>query len=104
MAKGILERLVQHRNTNVEEGLHGRPVPAHLLFLVHALGHDLIDRTLHERRRDRLTAPAPWCIRNQPVLVALEISQQLADVALETADASHLTQGLALRPAALGPA
>ena len=29
--------------TNVEKGLHGRPVPAHLLFLVHALGHDLVD-------------------------------------------------------------
>jgi hypothetical protein len=34
MAEGILERLVQHRGSNIEKGLHGRPVPAHLLFLV----------------------------------------------------------------------
>src|SRR3954453_14689031 len=33
-------------------------------------------------------------------LVVLEVAQQLADVPLETADAGHLTQGLALRPAA----
>ena len=50
MAEGILEGLVQHRRANVEKGLHGRSVPAHLLFLIHALGHDLIDRTLDERR------------------------------------------------------
>jgi hypothetical protein len=55
MAEGILECVIQHRGTNVEKGLHGRPVPAHLLFLIHALGHDLVDRTLDERRRDRLT-------------------------------------------------
>ena len=41
MAEGILERVVQRRGTNVEEGPHRGPVPAHLLFLVHALGHDL---------------------------------------------------------------
>ena len=29
------------------------------LLLVHALGHDLIDRTLDERRRDRLTPSTP---------------------------------------------
>ena len=57
MAEGILERVIQDRGANVEKGLHGRPVPAHLLFLIHALGHDLIDRTLDERRGDRLT---PW--------------------------------------------
>jgi hypothetical protein len=55
MAEGILECVIQHRYTNVEKRLHGRPVPAHLLFLIHALGHDLIDRTLDERSRDRLT-------------------------------------------------
>ncbi len=37
IAEGILERLVQHGGTNIEKGLHGRPVSAHLLFLVHAL-------------------------------------------------------------------
>ena len=54
MAEGILERLVQHGGTHVEEGLHGRPVPAHLLFLVHAPGHDLVDCALDEGGRDRL--------------------------------------------------
>jgi hypothetical protein len=59
MAEGVLEPLVQHRGTNVEEGLYGRPVPTHLLFLIHSLGHDLVDRTLDERRRDRLTPSTP---------------------------------------------
>jgi hypothetical protein len=43
MAEGFLERVVQRGGTNVEEGLHARPVPAHLLFLAHTLGHDLVD-------------------------------------------------------------
>jgi hypothetical protein len=47
---GILEYLVRYSGTNVEEVLHSRPVPTHLLFLVHALGHDLVDRTLNECR------------------------------------------------------
>ena len=46
MAEGVLERVVQHRSANVEKGLHSRSVPAHLLFLVHALCNDLINRTL----------------------------------------------------------
>src|SRR3954449_10968986 len=99
MAKGILERLVQHRGTNVEEGLHGRPVPAHLLFLVHALGHDLVDRTLNERRRDRLTPSTPGSIMHQHVLVALKVAEEVADVSLKTVDAGELAQRLALRPA-----
>jgi hypothetical protein len=49
-AEGFLERLVQHGGTNMEKWLHGRPVPAHLLLPVHAQGHDLVDRTLDERR------------------------------------------------------
>src|SRR5215210_5806289 len=49
LTKGVLERVVQHGCAYVEEGLHGRPVPAHLLRLVHALGHDRVNRTLHER-------------------------------------------------------
>src|SRR5271166_636137 len=47
-AECIFERVVQHRGAHIKEGLHRGPVPAHLLFLVHALGHDLVDRTLHE--------------------------------------------------------
>ena len=50
MAEGMLKRVVQHRDANVEKGLHSCSVPAHLLFLVHALGHDLVHRTLDERR------------------------------------------------------
>src|SRR3954465_15686221 len=99
MAEGILKRLVQHRSTNIEEGLHGRPVPAHLLFLVHALGHDLVDRTLNERRRDRLATSTPGCIVHQHVLVALEVAEKFADVSLKTVDAGYLAHELALRPA-----
>jgi hypothetical protein len=48
LPEDTLERAVQLGRPDVEEGLHRHPVPAHLLFLVHALGHDLVDRTLHE--------------------------------------------------------
>src|SRR5215213_191443 len=96
------ERVIQHGGAHVKEGLHRRSVPAHLLLLVHALGHDLVDRTLHERGRDRRAAPAPGSIVDQHPLVALEVAQQLADVPLETSDAGYVTQGLALRPATQG--
>src|SRR4051812_44130917 len=99
MAEGILERLVQHRSTNVEEGLHGHPVPAHLLFLVHALGHDLVDRTFDKRRRDRLATSTPGSVVHQHVLVALEVAEKFADVSPKTVDAGYLAHMLALRPA-----
>jgi hypothetical protein len=103
MAEGILERLVQHRSTNVEKGLHGRPVPAHLLFLVHTLGHDLVHRTLNKRRRDRLAASTPGCI----VLSACPgcargSREKFADVSLKTVDADCLTHVLALSSSGIG--
>ena len=42
-AEGVLERVVQHRCAHIEEGLHRRPVPTHLLLLRHAPGDDLWD-------------------------------------------------------------
>ncbi len=91
-----------HGGAHVEEGLHGRPAPAHLLLFVHTLGHDLVDRAFHERGRDRLTSPTPGSVVHQGMLVALEIAQQLACVLLEAADAGHVSKALALRPAAQG--
>jgi len=41
LPEGVIERAIQHGYPDVEEGLHGHPVPAHLLRLVHALGYDL---------------------------------------------------------------
>src|SRR3954454_3736158 len=99
LTEGVLERAVQHGGAHVEEGLHRRSVPAHLLCLVHALGHDLIDRALHERRRDRITTPTPGRIGYQRALVTLEVAEQVADVSLEAADAGHVAHVLALRPA-----
>src|SRR3954466_13151610 len=99
MAEGILEGVTQHGGADVEKGLHGRPVPTHLLFLVHALGHDLVDRTLDERGRDRLTPSTPGGIVHQHVLVALEVAEKFADVSLKTVDAGYLAHVLALRPA-----
>src|SRR3954465_14146471 len=90
MAEGVLERAVQYGGAHVQKGLHARPAPAHLLPLVQALGHDLVDRALHERRRDRLTMPTPSSVMHQRCLVALEIAQKLADVLLKTAAASHV--------------
>jgi hypothetical protein len=98
MAEGVLERVVQHRSANIEEGLHGRLVSAHLLFLVHALGHDLVDRTFNERRRDRLATSTPGCIVHQHVLVALDVAEKFDDVSLKTVDAGYLAHVFALRP------
>ena len=100
MTEGVFERIVQHGCSHVEEGLHRRPVPAHLLFLVHTLGHDLVDRTLHKSGRDRLAASAPGSVMHQRTLVPLEVAQQLTDVPLETPDARHVAHRLAPRPAA----
>jgi hypothetical protein len=99
VAEGVLESLIQHSGTNVEEGLYGRPVPTHSLFLVHALGHDLVNRTLDERSRDRLTPSTPRGIVYQHVLIPLEVAEKFADVSLKTLDAGYLAQRLALRPA-----
>jgi hypothetical protein len=55
------------------------PVPADLLLLVQAFGNDLVDRTLHERGRDRFAIPAPGCVMDQRSLILLEVGQQLAD-------------------------
>jgi len=65
MTEGVFERIVQHGCSHVEEGLHRRPVPAPLLFLVHTLGHDLVDRTLHKSGRDRLAASTPGSVMHQ---------------------------------------
>ena len=68
MAESVLEVVVQHGGAYVEEGLNCRPVPTHLLLLVHALGNELADRALDEPRGDRLTAPPPGRIVRQRVL------------------------------------
>src|SRR3954468_12212324 len=101
MAEGILERVVQHGRAHVQEGLHGRPAPAHLLILGHALGYDLVHRAFHERRRDRLTTLPPGGVGHQRTPIAREVAQKLADVSLEATDAGHLYR-LASRPAAQG--
>src|SRR3954468_21022310 len=101
-AEGVFERVVQHGGAHVEEGLHSRPVPAHLLLFVHAFSHDLIDRTCHEGRRDRLAASTPGGVGNQCAFVALEVAQQLTDVPLKTPDAGYVAHLLALRRATQG--
>ena len=85
----VLEGIVQHRCSHVEEGLHRRPVPAHLLFLVHALGDDLVDRTRHKGGRDRFAIAASGGVMHQRSLVPLEVSQQFAGVVLQTPDACY---------------
>jgi hypothetical protein len=98
MAEGIFECVIQHCGANVEKGLHSRPVPAHLLFLIHTLGHDLVDRALDERSRDRLSLSTPGGIMHQHVLVALKVAKKFADVSSKTVDAGDLAYVLALRP------
>lgn len=69
IASGILECVVQHFCTDVEKRLHDRPVPAHLVILIHALGHDLVGRTLNGRLRDRFVTPTPrrWPSQANPI-------------------------------------
>src|SRR5271165_2488881 len=98
MTEGVFERVVQHGGSHLEEGLHRRPAPAHLLLFVPSLGHDLVDRTLHKCCRDRLAASTPGGVVYQCALVALEIAHQLMDVPLEAPDAGHVANMLALRP------
>src|SRR5208282_5437356 len=90
MTECVFERIVQHGGSHVEEGLHRRPVPAHLLLLVHTLGHDLVDRALHKGSRDRLAASAPGGVMHQRAFIALEVAQQLTGVPLKTSDACHV--------------
>ncbi|MEA2771960.1 MAG: hypothetical protein QOD93_4922, partial [Acetobacteraceae bacterium] len=95
-AEGVLELVVQHGGAYVEEGLNCRPVSTHLLLLVHALGNDLVDRTLDECRGDRLTAPPPGSVADERVLVASKVAKKLADVSRNTVDAGDVAQVLAL--------
>jgi hypothetical protein len=98
--EGVLERIVQRCCSHVEEGLHRRPVPAHLLFFVHAFGDDLVDRTLHERGRDRFAIAAPGGVMDQRSLVPLEVGQQHADVVFQAPDICHAAYRCPPRPAA----
>jgi hypothetical protein len=75
MTEGVFERIVQHGCPDVEERLHRRPVPPHLLLLVHPLGHDLVDRTLDEGGRDRFAASPPGGVVHQRAFVPLEVGQ-----------------------------
>ena len=100
MTEGVRERIVQHRCSYDEEGLHGRSVPAHLLFLVHALGDDLVDRTFHEGGRDRFAIPAPGGVMDQRSLVPLEVGQQFADVVFQASDAGYAVYRSTPRPTA----
>src|SRR4051812_620485 len=102
LPKGILERVVQNRRADIQKGLHCRPGPAHLLRLVHPLGHDLVHRALDERGRDRLPAPTPGGIGHQRSRIALEVAQQAGDVALEAVNPSRLIHLLASGPAEQG--
>jgi hypothetical protein len=62
-AEGVFERVVQHGSAHFKERLHGHSVPAHLLLFVHALRHDLVDRTstntveIDSRHRRRVRLP-----------------------------------------------
>src|SRR5664279_4303817 len=100
MTEGVFERIVQHRCSHVEEGLHRRPVPAHLLLLVHAFGDDLVDRTLHERGRDRFAVPAPGGVMHQRSLVPLEVGQQLAGVVFQAPDACYANEFIPIKSSA----
>ena len=100
MTEGILEDIVQHPCSHVEEGLHRRPVSAHLLLFVHTFGNDLVGRTLHERGRDRFAIPAPGGVMHQGSLISLKVGQQFAGVVFQTPDACYAKNRCTPRPAA----
>ncbi len=98
MAEGVVEGVVQRGRAHVVEGLHARPAPAHLLLLVHALDHELVDRAFHERGRDRLATPFAGNVVHQRALFAIEVAEQLSDVLLEALDPGDLAHMLAPSP------
>lgn len=79
-AKRALEGAVEYGDTNIEEGLHGPSVPAHLLFLDHASSHNFVDRALDEGCGDWLTAPATSAIVDQAGPVRLEVGEQVMEM------------------------
>ena len=108
MKEGVFERVafstVGWPHWSRTATLHRRPVPHRdgLLILVHPLGHDLVDRTLDERGRDRFAASTPGGVVHQRAFVPLEVGEQLTDVPLETPDTGDVMHLLTPRPAAQG--
>jgi hypothetical protein len=64
------------------------------LLLIHPLGDDLVDRTLHKRGRDRFAIPAPGGVIDQRSLIPLEVGQQFADVVFQAPDESMTICGV----------
>jgi hypothetical protein len=50
-AKGLFQDVIQDVDANTEELLNRMPIPSHLLFLVHSLGHNLVASRFGEAGR-----------------------------------------------------
>src|SRR3954468_493675 len=59
MPEGILERVVQNRRADIQEGLHRRPVPAHLLRLTWGVSLSRVRSSANADGRWRAVGPAP---------------------------------------------
>src|SRR6478672_3074038 len=67
--------------------------------ICHLRSDHLVDRTLDECSRDRLTPSTPGAIMHQHILVALEVAEKVADMSLKTINAGDLASVLVFRPA-----
>ncbi len=67
---------VQHRGPDLKHSVGAAGRPAHLLSLVHAGAHQLIDGAFGPRGRDRLASPVALAVVDQRALVALDIGAQ----------------------------
>src|SRR5215213_6452340 len=64
--EGVLERAVQHGRAHVEEGLHGRPVPAHLLRLTWGVSLSRVRSSANADGRWRPCCMDQWERRTHP--------------------------------------
>ena len=73
IAKCIFQRAIENVKPNVEEMLHGEPIPSHLLLLYEPFTDDLIDCRFHEARADSLTVTVTLAVIWNKAAIALDV-------------------------------
>jgi hypothetical protein len=73
------ELVVEDAGADLEQEVGAAGCPAHLLFLDHAFGDDLVDRGLCERGGDGLASTVAFPVVGDPVGVDADVTVELAD-------------------------
>lgn len=74
-AEGLFKRTVQDVDSDGEKRLDGKPVPAHLLFLDHPFGDNLVNGGLNPSYRNRLISSIALAVIRQGVSIRIQILQ-----------------------------